>query len=83
MRVNPAGAFYAFPNVSGTGMSSREFANLLLDKYGVATLSGTSFGVYGDGYLRLSYANSVANLEKALDRIATAVREHAPAGATR
>jgi aspartate aminotransferase len=81
--VNPAGAFYAFPNVKGTGMNSRDFATLLLDKYGVATLSGTSFGVYGDGYLRLSYANSVPNLEKALERIAAAVREHAPAGAAR
>ncbi|HEV8637852.1 MAG TPA: pyridoxal phosphate-dependent aminotransferase [Chloroflexota bacterium] len=81
--VTPAGAFYAFPNVKGTGMSSRDFANLLLDEYGVAALSGTSFGRYGEGYLRLSYANSVENIQKALERIERAVREHAPAAATR
>ena len=81
--VNPAGAFYAFPNVSGTGMGSKEFADLLLNDYGVAALSGTAFGRYGEGYLRLSYANSVANIEKALDRIANAVRERTPVGAGR
>lgn len=62
----PQGAFYAFPNIRGTGLSSREAADLLLYEAGVAVLSGTSFGVNGEGYLRLSYANSYENLEKAL-----------------
>lgn len=72
--VNPAGAFYAFPNVTGVGVDSKTFADLLLNEYGVATLSGTAFGVHGNGYLRLSYANSVANLERALERIEKAAR---------
>jgi aspartate/methionine/tyrosine aminotransferase len=73
--VMPKGAFYAFPNITGTGKSSREFADLMLEEYGVAGLAGTSFGDAGEGYLRLSYANSEANLSKALDRIATAVKD--------
>jgi aspartate aminotransferase len=71
----PAGAFYVFPNIKGTGMTSREFADRLLDEYGVAALSGTSFGEHGEGYLRLSYANSEENLAKALDRIDAAARQ--------
>ena len=62
----PSGAFYAFPNIRGTGMTSAELAKLLLEQAGVACLSGTAFGAYGEGYLRLSYANSQQNLEKAL-----------------
>ena len=69
----PKGAFYVFPNVSGTGMASKPFADLLLSEHGVASLAGTAFGAHGEGYLRLSYANSEANLEKALGRIAEAV----------
>jgi len=65
----PHGAFYAFPNIQGTGMGSQELANRLLDEAGVATLSGTSFGAWGEGYLRLSYANSIENIQKALSRI--------------
>jgi aspartate aminotransferase len=65
----PDGAFYAFPNVSGTGLSSRELADLLLNDAGVACLSGTAFGSYGDGYLRFSYAASLENIEEALSRI--------------
>ena len=65
----PRGAFYVFPNITGTGLSSREIADLLLNEAGVAALSGTSFGAYGEGYIRLSYANSVENIRKALDRI--------------
>src|SRR4029079_8772478 len=65
----PAGAFYVFPNITGTGMRSKEFADRLLDEFGVAALSGTSFGEHGEGYLRLSYANSEENLAKALNRI--------------
>jgi aspartate/methionine/tyrosine aminotransferase len=72
---NPAGAFYVFPNITGTGMTSREFADRLLDDFGVAALSGTSFGEHGEGYLRLSYANSEENLAKALDRIDAAARQ--------
>jgi aspartate/methionine/tyrosine aminotransferase len=65
----PAGAFYAFPNITGTGMSSRALADLLLYEAGVAALSGTAFGSYGEGYLRFSYANSLENIEEALARI--------------
>lgn len=65
----PAGAFYVFPNVSETGRSERELASSLLNEAGVATLAGTAFGPHGAGYLRLSYANSVTNLEKAVARI--------------
>jgi len=68
-----AGAFYAFPNIKGTGMSSSELERYLLNEAGVATLSGTSFGVYGQGYLRLSYANSIENIQKALERIDAAL----------
>ena len=71
----PAGAFYVFPNITGTGMRSKEFADLLLDEFGVASIAGTSFGDQGEGYLRLSYANSEENLAKALDRIAAAARQ--------
>ncbi len=70
----PKGAFYAFPNITGTGRTSREFADLLLEEHGVAALAGTSFGAAGEGYLRLSYANSEANLQKALGRVADAVQ---------
>ena len=65
----PHGAFYVFPNVTGLGKSTREIADLLLYKAGVATLSGTSFGRYGEGYLRFSYATSMENIHKALARI--------------
>ena len=64
--VEPQGAFYAFPNVRGTGIDTGTLANRLLDEAGVAVLAGTSFGANGDGYLRLSYANSLENLEAAL-----------------
>ena len=67
----PHGAFYAFPNITGTGRSSRELADALLTQAGVACLSGTAFGSWGEGYLRFSYANSVENIQKALDRIKT------------
>jgi len=64
--VTPRGAFYAFPNITGTGLTSKQFADRLLDEAGVAVLAGTSFGEYGEGYLRLSYANSLENIEEAL-----------------
>jgi aspartate aminotransferase len=65
----PAGAFYAFPNVTGTGMSSKDLADFLLNEAGVACLSGTAFGRHGDGYLRFSYANSLENILQAIERI--------------
>lgn len=65
----PRGAFYAFPNIRGTGKSSRELADALLNEAGVACLSGTAFGRQGEGYLRFSFANSVENIRIALDRI--------------
>lgn len=69
--VEPQGAFYAFPNITGTGLTASELAERLLYKAGVAALPGTAFGPWGEGYLRLSYANSVANIEAALDAIAS------------
>ncbi|MGH7390461.1 MAG: pyridoxal phosphate-dependent aminotransferase [Candidatus Rokuibacteriota bacterium] len=67
--ARPRGAFYVFPNVTGTRRPSAEVADLLLGEAGVAALSGTAFGQYGEGYLRLSYANSEANLREALARM--------------
>ena len=66
----PKGAFYVFPNVSALGKTSSEIESLLLDEYGVAALSGTAFGAHGEGYLRFSYANSQAQIRKALERVA-------------
>ena len=65
----PKGAFYAFPNVSATGWKAKALANALLEDAGVATIGGPDFGVHGEGYIRLSYANSAANIERALQRI--------------
>ncbi len=70
----PRGAFYVFPNVRSFGMESKKLSDYILQKAGVAVLSGTSFGSYGEGYLRLSFANSVENIEKALKRISEAVK---------
>ena len=67
--ATPRGAFYVFPNVTGTGKKSSEVAERLLNEAGVAVLGGTAFGEYGEGYLRLSYANSEANLRLALERM--------------
>ena len=65
----PHGAFYVFPNISKTGWRSKKLADALLDDAGVAALSGTAFGEFGEGYLRFSVANSIENIEKALDRV--------------
>jgi len=65
----PGGAFYVFPNVEETGAKAEDFARTLLDEYGVASLAGTSFGRFGAGYLRFSYANSQDNLREAVTRI--------------
>ncbi|NMM46054.1 pyridoxal phosphate-dependent aminotransferase [Rhodospirillaceae bacterium KN72] len=67
--IKPGGAFYAFPNISGTGRDARALQDALLKEAHVATIAGTSFGGYGEGYLRLSYANSKENILEAIDRI--------------
>jgi aspartate/methionine/tyrosine aminotransferase len=67
--LRPKGAFYVFPNIEGTGRKSQELANALLEEAGVACLSGTAFGSYGEGFIRFSVANSPENIEKALKRI--------------
>ena len=70
----PKGAFYAFPNIEDTGMSSEQFADDLLNKAGVACLTGEAFGEYGEGFVRFSFANSTENIEKALERIESFVK---------
>ncbi|WP_446898464.1 pyridoxal phosphate-dependent aminotransferase [Clostridium sp. LBM24168] len=70
----PEGAFYVFPNIKSTGMKSSELADYLLNEAGVAALSGTSFGSCGEGYLRLSYANSIDKIEEGLERIQKALQ---------
>jgi len=72
--LKPKGSFYVFPNITGTGMKSKDLETFLLEKAGVAGLSGTSFGKYGEGYLRFSYANSQENIKKALDKIRGALK---------
>jgi aspartate/methionine/tyrosine aminotransferase len=71
--LEPEGAFYAFPNITATGVPSQELADYLLQDAGVACLSGTAFGEHGQGYLRLSYANSLDNLQLALERMREAL----------
>ncbi len=71
--VQPQGAFYAFPDITGTGLTAGQLQARLLDEAGVATLSGSSFGAHGEGFLRLSYANSAQNIAAALDAIKSAV----------
>src|ERR1700736_6598703 len=72
----PKGAFYVFPNTTKTGWPSKKLADALRDDAGVAALSGTAFGDFGEGYLRFSVANSIENIEKALDRIAAWVKQN-------
>ena len=72
----PKGAFYTFPNITGTGWPSKKLADALLEDAGVACLSGTAFGEFGEGYLRFSVANSIANIDKALDRIEQWVKQN-------
>jgi len=71
----PHGAFYVFPNITGTGMDCRKLGDHLLYNAGVAVLPGTSFGKFGEGYLRLSFANSIENIKKALDRIEKSLKK--------
>ncbi len=72
----PYGAFYVFPCIKSLGMSSDEFANLLLQEEKVAIVPGTAFGDSGEGYMRISYAYSIENLKKALDRVRSFVERH-------
>ncbi len=73
--LRPKGAFYVFPNIQATGVKSAALAGMLLQEAGVATLAGTSFGAYGEGYLRLSYANSQENIRTALQRMHTVIEK--------
>jgi aspartate/methionine/tyrosine aminotransferase len=77
--ATPKGAFYAFPNVSATGWKAKALAGALLEEAGVATIGGPDFGVTGEGYIRVSYANSRQNISRALTRIGDFLRAHAPA----
>jgi len=78
--VLPGGAFYAFANITGTGMKSKELADYLLYDAGISCLSGAAFGEYGEGYIRFSYANSYENLMAAVERIKIAVANRATVG---
>ena len=73
--AKPKGAFYLFPNIKKTGMKSKELADYMLDEAGVACLSGTDFGSNGEGYLRFSYANSIENIERALEKMEAALKK--------
>jgi aspartate aminotransferase len=72
--VEPGGAFYAFPNIEGTGMTAKEVQTKLLEVAGVATVAGTSFGAHGEGYIRFSYAHSLDNIKEAIRRIGDVLR---------
>jgi len=67
--ATPKGAFYAFPNIAATGWKAKPLASALLEEAGEATIGGPDFGVHGEGYIRLSYANSAENIQKALKRM--------------
>jgi aspartate aminotransferase len=77
--VEPQGAFYAFANITGTGLTASELADRLLREAGVAALAGTAFGPWGEGFLRLSYANSVPNIQAALEGIKSVTASNATA----
>nr|WP_321980655.1 pyridoxal phosphate-dependent aminotransferase [uncultured Cohaesibacter sp.] len=76
--VMPKGAFYAFPNVTQTGFKAKELSSRLLEEAGVATIGGPDFGVYGEGYIRLSYANSLENILKAVERMGAFLEKNRP-----
>lgn len=76
--ARPQGAFYAFPNITGTGWKSKPLSEALLNEAGVACLSGTAFGEYGEGFLRFSYANSLENLAEAVERIRNFLERNRP-----
>ncbi|MCB1425872.1 MAG: pyridoxal phosphate-dependent aminotransferase [Zhengella sp.] len=77
--ATPKGAFYAFPNISQTGWKAKKLASALLEEAGVALIGGPDFGVLGEGYIRLSYANSEENILRAIERMETFLNETAPA----
>ncbi|WP_406854903.1 pyridoxal phosphate-dependent aminotransferase [Alsobacter sp. KACC 23698] len=77
--VTPKGAFYAFPNIAQTGWKAKPLASALLEKAGVATIGGPDFGVHGEGYIRLSYANSTENIQRALVRMGEFLEQNKPA----
>jgi aspartate aminotransferase len=76
--ARPGGAFYTFPNVTGTGLDARALQGRLLEEAGVATISGTSFGAFGEGYLRFSYANSREAIAEAIERIRRLLKNPQP-----
>ena len=76
--ITPKGAFYAFPNISETGWQAKPLASALLEEAGVAVIGGPDFGTLGEGYIRLSYANSLENIELALERMAKFLKERPP-----
>ena len=78
--ATPKGAFYAFPNIAATGWKSKTLATALLERAGVATIGGPDFGVFGEGYIRLSYANSSENIRRALARIDDFLASERPPG---
>ena len=67
--ILPQGAFYTMPNISGTGLTAKQMEAFMLDELGIAAVAGTSFGAYGEGYMRFSYANSAENIQRAMERI--------------
>ncbi len=77
--ATPKGAFYAFPNIAATGWKAKPLASALLEEAGVATIGGPDFGVYGEGYIRLSYANSTENIRRAIERIGAFLERNAKA----
>lgn len=74
--VTPKGAFYAFPNIKETGWKSKKLASALLEEAGVALIGGPDFGIHGEGYIRVSYANSAENIERAIDRVGDFLAQH-------
>ncbi len=78
--IRPKGAFYAFPNISKTGWKSKALASALLEDAGVAVISGTDFGDFGEGYIRFSYANSVENIVRAVDRVGAFLADNQGSG---
>jgi aspartate/methionine/tyrosine aminotransferase len=76
--ATPKGAFYAFPNIAETGWKAKPLASALLEEAGVATIGGPDFGVFGEGYIRLSYANSAENIRRALERMRDFLTTHHP-----
>lgn len=76
--ITPKGAFYAFPNIKATGWKAKPLASALLEQAGVATIGGPDFGIHGEGYIRVSYANSLENILRAIDRIAEFLNNNEP-----